>query len=523
MINTLLGRLLLALCLLFFAAICWLLIVSNQSSQAFQHEVTQRLHLSLADHILSDTPIWEQDALDRAAIKHAFHTMMILGPAIELYVVNPYGEIIAYDAPEEKIKKSTIDLAPLKALMEGKTNLPIYGDDPRSEDKKKVFSVAPVFLDKSFKGYLYIILGGEQYDSLANNIKSNHIYRLAVTSVLVGLILLLIIGVVIFYVITRPLSQLSKQVSHYAQLLTRAKGSETTAKDIKQTQKEIDQLMGNINTHNKGEVALLQNSFHSMATKITEQMHHLTLTDEQRKLLLSHISHDLKTPIAAQRAYLDTLLVDLEEKTQQGKTSATLTREQKQQFLQSSINQCELLDKRVKEILELSRLEAGQFELNKEHIDITELASDVVQGLQGLAKQKDINLVLAPPLKSHTFTADASLINRLLINLIENALSHSPNNTKVTVSLRNKKGIITLNVQDQGKGIAKRDLPYIFDAFYRTKNAAEHNAQNKKLKGTTHHGLGLAICQRIAILHNTQVQVKSELNKGSVFSVGFEA
>jgi signal transduction histidine kinase len=372
--------------------------------------------------------------------------------------------------------------------------------------------VAPVYLDKELKGYLYIILGGENYDSLVNRLQGNHIYHLAVQSALIGLLLLLTIGIVIFYAITRPLSRLSKQVSGYGQALTGSLNEDTHRQSVA----EIEALLSNMDNQSRDEVAILQNNFSSMARKIAEQMQHLQLTDQQRKELLSHLSHDLKTPIAAQRAYLETLLDDAESTKDTAQLSPQLNLQQRQQFLSSALRQCDLLANRVQEILELSRLEAGQLQLNKATIDIAELSSDLTQQLGPLARQQGVNIHFTPPPQEACVEADPALLNRLFLNLIENAIHHSVKGGNITLSIEKQGQTLRFSVLDEGRGIAADDLPYIFQAFYRGKHDLTAN-QHKQ----ANQGLGLAICQRIACLHGTEITVDSTINKGSRFSVAF--
>jgi signal transduction histidine kinase len=242
-------------------------------------------------------------------------------------------------------------------------------------------------------------------------------------------------------------------------------------------------------------------------------MQHLQLTDQQRKELLSHLSHDLKTPIAAQRAYLETLLDDAEST----KDTAQLSPQQHQQFLSSALRQCDLLASRVQEILELSRLEAGQLRLNKETIDIAELSSDLTQQLGPLARQQGVNIHFSPPPQEACVEADPALLNRLFLNLIENAIHHSVKGGNITLGIEKQGQGLQFSVVDEGRGIAIDDLPYIFQAFYRGKQNLTAN-QHKQAK----QGLGLAICQRIAQLHDTEVKVESVIDQGSRFSVVFK-
>ncbi|HHL19072.1 MAG TPA: sensor histidine kinase, partial [Thiothrix sp.] len=159
-----------------------LFLLYESSTKHLQLETSQKLHLHLAEYLVQEIKLFKKNQLDIKRVKEAFSKVMHIDPATELYIIDPKGKVLAYDAPDEKIKQYYIDLHPIKRFLKHPDKLPIVGDDPRSI-QQKVFSVAPIYKNipyhgtQSLVGYLYIIIEGELYDSIATTIKENKTWR----------------------------------------------------------------------------------------------------------------------------------------------------------------------------------------------------------------------------------------------------------------------------------------------------------------------------------------------------------
>ena len=140
--------------------------VQLYSSMQYGNAMVQRLSGGLAQQIVQREPILDaQGRVDRSALKPLFGRLMTFNPSVELYVVSPDGDILADAAPPGHIQRQKIDLAPVQSFLSG-TAMPVLGDDPRSQNQK-VFSATPLRQDGELKGYLYIILQGEESNALA--------------------------------------------------------------------------------------------------------------------------------------------------------------------------------------------------------------------------------------------------------------------------------------------------------------------------------------------------------------------
>ena len=492
MFKSLYSRLALVLVAVFLVMAMLLFWLFDQASMATQNEASQRLHLTLAENIVKDLGITSHGKFDTEMIKEVFHRMMILGPTIELYVLDKDGKLVTYDAPEEKIKRRRIDLKPVIAFIDRDGELPILGDDPRSLTRQKIFSAATVYAkpdDKeSFLGYLYIIIGGENYDSVATALRLSKAWKISLVGVASALLFLLLASLLLFYALTRPLRKLTKEIKAFENFDEGARGFLEKVDTPKEVQKQ-------------GELNQLKYSFHQMEQRIIAQLARLNKQDQIRREFLSYVSHDLRTPLAGMKAYLETLELKQD----------SMPLMERQKFLQKAISNGERLEGMINELFELTRLESNQVELNEEEFQIGDLLSDIVASLEQKAKHKRVVLKIECEDPQAQVYADIAKIERVIQNLVENAIRYS--HERGSVVLRTEgvvDGSILVKIIDHGAGIAPDHLPHIFEPYYRASDAY-------KLKHMG-AGLGLAISQRLLGLHGFKLEVVSELGVGTIFS-----
>ena len=480
---------LLAVFLIIAGLMAWLF---EQSRQSIQDETSQRLHLNLAEHIVQDLSLGKNGQLDKSSIKQAFHMMMVLGPSIELYIVDTNGKLLAYDAPEEKIKLQTIDTAPIKQFTTGEPDLPLLGDDPRSSTRKKIFSAALIQHEKKMVGYLYIIIGGEDFDSISTALQLSKAWKIGLFGMGAALFFLLVASLLLFYALTKPLRNLALEITAFEK------------SGFKQLDRKQD-FSKDINSTSSSEVSLLSVSFYHMAQQITESLERLEKLDTVRKEFLAYVSHDLRTPLTGTTAYLETLALKFD----------SLSDTEKKTFIEKSLANCARLDSMINELFELARLDNNQVTLNNQLFSIEDSLSDLYSSLEGIAKKKDIQLDVQCTLSESSVFGDIAKLERVIQNLVENAIHYTPNQGTVTISAINlpakedQENCVQITISDTGQGISEEDLPYIFEPYYRSESALKPYQ-----KGA---GLGLAICQRLLALHGTKLQVESTLNKGTRF------
>jgi signal transduction histidine kinase len=253
------------------------------------------------------------------------------------------------------------------------------------------------------------------------------------------------------------------------------------------------------------EIDRLSNAFLEMSERIVCQLQELAQVDERRRELLANVSHDLRTPLTSMQGYLETLLIH------EGKLSP----EENRSYLQVATRHCERLAKLVNELFELTKLEAREAKLEAEDFPLPELAQDVVQKFELKARQRDIRLAMGfdpdcPPVR-----ADIGLIERVLENLIENALRHTPPGGDIHIHVAPAGDMVEMQVADTGEGIPAEQLAGVFDRYYQV-DRGESGAAGAA-------GLGLAITRRIVELHGGSIKVESSVGEGATFIVRLPA
>jgi signal transduction histidine kinase len=237
--------------------------------------------------------------------------------------------------------------------------------------------------------------------------------------------------------------------------------------------------------------------FNSMADEIQKNIKDLEYLDTLRKELISNISHDLRTPVASIQGYAETLIMKKD----------TISEDEREKYLDIIVRSCERLKNQVSDLFELSKLQAGQVNLQPEPFSIGELVQDVVNKYRILSQKKGININVVFSKDIPLVKADLSLIDRALQNLLDNAIKFCREDDIINIEINTKKpGEVELKISDSGVGISQDDLPYIFERYYKNLDHEEST------------GLGLAIVKRIIDLHDSNIEVFSQPGKGTTFA-----
>jgi signal transduction histidine kinase len=298
----------------------------------------------------------------------------------------------------------------------------------------------------------------------------------------IGLLFALVFGVVMFAGLTMRLKKLSRAVNYFKQ------------------QGEVNVSLMPLYREDGDEIDYLTATFLEMANKIHCQLDNLQTSDNLRRELVANVSHDLRTPLATLQGYIETLLLKED----------SLSREQRREYIQIALKHCHRLNKLVMELFELAKLDAQETRPLMESFNLSELAYDITQKFSLAARKKKITLQVKVGKGLPFVVADISLIERVLENLIENALRHTPAGGVVSLDLYTDEKGIAVEVSDTGSGIPKAEIPYIFDRFHQL------DKSRTSLDGGS--GLGLAIVKRIVELHKGVIRVTSEVGKKTVFA-----
>lgn len=213
---------------------------------------------------------------------------------------------------------------------------------------------------------------------------------------------------------------------------------------------------------------------------------------------IASVSHELRTPLYSIKGFVDLL--------RQGKVKEPKVR---QEFLDRVAQDVKRLTTLVNDLLDLSRLEAGQLDLKLEEVDLNLLIDETLRSMQGLAAQKEMIITHAPLEDSVMVKVDHHRLQQVLVNLVGNAIKFSEARRPIQIVSQIEQDSLMIKVIDQGPGIPSEALPRLFSKFYQADNSVKRVG-----KGT---GLGLYISKKIIEAHGGQISVKSKLGHGTVF------
>lgn len=471
--------------LLLLACCAASVVLQMRGSERHEQEVIQRLSLDLAPQIARYPELMEPRGFNPSAVSGLFDKLMAVNPSVEVYLLDAGGRIQSYSAPEGAVKRLQVDLAPVRRLLGGGA-LPIFGDDPRSPDGRKVFSAAPLKAAGRDAGYVYVILQGESRESLAARVNAGSAANAMLWSMTLVALLGLMAGLAAFRLITRPLRTLTEAV----------RGLETHGMSwLPQARPLLKQA-----ACSGGEIALLGQSFERLAQRTQEQWQALRNQDQQRRELFANLSHDLRTPLTSLHGYLETLRMK----------SEVLEPQEQRRYLDIALEQSRKVGRLAQEMFELARLEYGVVKPEMEQFFLADLLQDVFQKFELAAEAKHQRLVadIAPGLPP--ITADLAMMERVLMNLIDNAVRVAPEGGEITVELQpHAQGGIEVTVRDTGPGISAALQEHLFERPAFTGYAAAQGARSG--------GFGLMIVYRILQLHESTIRLMSQPGAGAVF------
>lgn len=221
--------------------------------------------------------------------------------------------------------------------------------------------------------------------------------------------------------------------------------------------------------------------------------------EKVRKDFVANVSHELRTPISSIKGYAETLL-----------EGALEDKENARDFLNIIYSDSDRLAKLIDDLLDLSKIESNRLRMDIKRCSLSPLVNKVVSSLSKQAKDTSIAIKIDIPTDISNILADEARIAQVLLNLIDNAIKYNREKGKVIIAAREKNAFVQVDVSDTGVGISEKDLPRLFERFYRI-----DKARSRELGGT---GLGLSIVKHIVQAHNGEVSVQSVLGQGSTFS-----
>jgi signal transduction histidine kinase len=469
-----------ALLLASFAAAAWLQM--GQSMRQGQ-QVEQQLFRHLAGHVAGEIARAGGTA-SPSALSSVAQRLQATNPGVDLYLLDTEGRILSRFPGSQPLQRPAVDVEPIARFFEETTGI-VLGDDPLSTEGRKVFSAAalPPGPDAESSGFVYVVLQGSAYDMAAALAGRSGALQVALWSIGLVTPLALLAGLLAFREVARPIVHLTREVEGWSRA------------EVVPPPTDVEGAPGPVRPV-RDEIAILRAAFEELGRSNARHRHSLIQLDQQRREWIATISHDLRTPLASMRGYLETVLLQGE----------SLGAAQREKYLQTALSQAQRLSRLAEELLELARLELGAVKPKLEVFSMVELAQDVMHKLALSAASHGQALVPEFSGGAQPVLGDIGMIERVLTNLLDNAIRHTPSGGEIRVRLQPVGALLRVEVIDSGPGIPPDRRPDLF-AHRLSRPPNQHGG-----------GLGLAIVKQILQLHGRDIELRDAPGGGAAFA-----
>ncbi len=333
-------------------------------------------------------------------------------------------------------------------------------------NKKRVSSIAiPIIYKDAYKGSILIM---SSLEGIYSNINT-YIERLIVLAS-ICVIITVVTGFIFVEKISSPLESITDSVKKIV----------------------FGRYNEEINEEGSDEIKVLTNSFKVLIEKFSQ-------VDDQRKQFVSNVSHELRTPLTSIKLLSEALIED-----------ENVDKETYREFLIDIDGEVDRLNSIIDDLLSLVNLEKKELELKLEKVNVRDLLFKTCVILSPLAEQKNIDIHFIKEAKTYSML-DKNKMMQCFINIVSNSIKYNKENGFINIYLSETKDTIKVVIEDSGIGIEEKDIPFIFDRFYRV-----DKARSKKIGGV---GLGLSIVHQIIKLHQGDIKVESKIGEGTKFTI----
>lgn len=398
-----------------------------------------------------DETIIEQ-RMETMPIEVGFRAMILDGQSRVYY--DSYGEA-SYQG------KLYIYASVTEVLLSGKDNARFYEED----GNWCVEAAVPIIKNGKTIGAVLVTTGGDSIDSIVG-----HIGNAILIFGLVLVLFVVIFGTTVASVLTRPVEKMTKFIKNMPK----------------------DKLQ-KCDINSRDEIGELVVAFNELIDRVAE-------LEEKRRAFVSDASHELKTPLSIIKLLSDSLI-------QTENPDPQFLRE----FLTDMNEEVERLTRIVQRLLDLTKMDQSNTNMNVEMVSMTALVADVYEKLQPLAENKEIQFIFTRPEDDLLMPLDRDSMTEAIYNIADNSIKYTENEGVVKIEILRDLGNVLIRISDSGIGIPKEEIQKIFDRFYRVDKA--------RARDTGGTGLGLSIAMDVVKLHGGYIEVSSEEEKGSIFTV----
>ena len=459
--------------------------------QRFEHESTyQRASLFLGRVVDMYDNLFEMRERQPEEFQSFLKNLVLFEPDTQLYLLGMDGTVLASTGSARLPPGFRVALDPVQEAVSEKASSYVMGDDPERMDADAVIAAKPIRrpLIRSgdgVAGYLYLVAHKADLPAGRWQVLTASFARPAL-GLIVGIVALTtFLAAMVIASVTQPLRRLTDAVAMLSE-----KGLQHGAADAQPL----------LPPATPDEFGQLTRAFGAMLATLQRQWNTLSRLDHFRREAVSNLSHDLRSPLTATDACLETL---------EARWSGDAARDDDRRLVEVALRNTRNAARLVKALGDLATLDEPSFQLRTEQVDLRELLDDIQLRFAERASQCGVRLDAAPDDGPVPAGIDIELFERAVANLVDNALKFCPPGSRITLSAQALGDVAEVRVGDTGPGIPPADLPHLFDRFYQARtNVAPATGEGGK-------GLGLAIVKRITELHGGSVDVHSTLGAGT--------
>jgi signal transduction histidine kinase len=394
-----------------------------------------------------------EDHFDETTMNHV--GLMESASDFVVIITDVKGDILVQSNPLEKemetvIKRTDYNQIPPEGVV----------IEDNWKEKQYIATDSPITIDGEHRGHVFMFANSKQVRSILDQL-SNHFKFIGFITVGITIITIFILS----RFITSPVVKMKRATE----------------------QLSIGNNQVELHTERNDELGELAKSIQSLSNDLDR-------LKNERKEFLASISHELRTPLTYIKGYADII------------HRRSLSEQELIEYIEIIREETEQLSKLIKHLFELAKMDQYSFVINRELVTLKTLIASIIDLIQPVIQQKNISVSLQCPYYIKAFV-DPHRFQQVILNILDNAVKHSPKGSVITIEVREQREFITITVLDHGEGIPKQDLPFVFDRLYRV-----DKSRSRKSGGS---GLGLAIAREIVESHGGSMRINSKFGEGT--------
>jgi signal transduction histidine kinase len=435
--------------------------VTYLATTAFYAASTQLLNKDVATHIAKFTSPYGREGFDRQKADSVFYQAMVISPSAEVYFLDTTGRVIYFHGAPAEIRRWQVSTDALQRYIQSGGVRYIIGPDPRDPDHPKIFSAAAVEGENGKLGYIYVILGNEQYRSVTQMLMNSRVTPMVLGAVMFILAFSLLITV--WYI-----HRFRRRFDDMLVVLNKFREGDFTARFALRENDELELVTG---------------SFNKMADLLLDNIDRVTASEKERRDFMVNISHDLRTPLAIARGYTETLALK----------KGQLPPEEEAMYIELVVSKLRQVEKMVGQLFELSKMESANFETRREPFVFSEVLQEVVHTAGAVTREA------GGEMDGSYVYADISMMERVIQNLVVNAIAYTRQGGCITVSLEREGAELVFRIENEGEPLSPELLAWI--------NGLEGVRPARP-------AIGLAIVKKVLALHGWRMRAEVRVNAG---------